>query len=203
MSYFTKSFDERIVKLLKSGSVGFMPSDTVYSLSAVALNEDSARRIYKVKGRDRNKPFIVLLAGVSQAKILGLNLDDFKYVRQLWPAQLTFICAAGNSTPLFLHKGRGTLAIRVPDSSRLRQLIAKTGPLLSTSANLQGEPVVNTVSEAKKKFGHKLDFFVDSGKLSGKTSTIVQMQNNRLKVIRQGAYKINAPEVGKTLAKTL
>lgn len=203
MSYLTNTFDEQIVKLLKNGSIGFVPSDTVYGLSAIALNKDAVNQIHKIKGRDDDKPFIVLLASIEQAECIGLNLDDLEAVRRLWPARLTFICPVGWSTPEFLHRGMGTLAVRVPDNKELRQLIAKTGPLVSTSANLQGEPTIKTASEANSIFGDRLDFFVDAGDLNGKASTIVQLQNGQLVVIRQGAYKLNGLEVGKTLAKTL
>lgn len=189
MSYFTDSFDEKIVSLLKNGAVGFMPSDTVYGLSAAALNKDAVTRIYELKGRDDHKPCIILLADVSQAKQLNINPEDLNLVSHLWPASLTFIAPA-ESSPEFLCRNLKTLAVRVPDNEDLRKLLGRCGPLVSTSANLQGERVAHDIAKAEEVFGDKLDFYVDFGILSGEPSTIVQAENGQLKIIRPGAYKL-------------
>lgn len=189
MPYFTDNFDETVVKLLEDGAVGLVPSDTVYGLSAVALNEGSVRRIYELKGRDNHKPYIILLADFNQANQLGINPEDLSLVSRLWPAPLTFIAPAENA-PEFLHRGTQSLAIRIPNNETLRELLVLVGPLLSTSANLQGEAIAQDMSMAKLYFGDKLDFYVDAGTLSGQPSTIVQAQNGQLKILRPGAFKL-------------
>lgn len=189
MSYFTKTFDDKIVNLLKNGAVGFMPSDTVYGLSATALNNDAVQRIYNLKGRDNNKPCIILLANVAQAKVIGINPVDLSLVANLWPAALSFITPAGNS-PEHLNRGFSTLAVRVPGNDQLRQVILQTGPLVSTSANLQNNPIAHETQKAIEYFDDKLDFYVDAGTLDGQPSTIVQAENGSLMVIRQGVYTL-------------
>jgi L-threonylcarbamoyladenylate synthase len=82
------------------------------------------------------------------------------------------------------------LAVRVPDNFELRNLIKKTGPIVSTSANLRGQEPAKTVKEARKYFGDRLDFYVDAGHLDSQPSTLVKIENNKLKVVRQGAYEI-------------
>ena len=189
MSYITNSFDEQIVSLLKNGAVGLVPSDTIYGLSALALDESAVNRIYELKGRDERQPFPVLLANTEQAEQFGVSLKDLELVQNLWPAPLTIIVSAPNF-PEFLHRGLKTLAIRILDNDELRKLLEKTGPLVSTSANLHGEQPTSSVNEAKKVFGDSLDFYVDAGTLHGEPSTIVQAENGKLKVVRQGVYVI-------------
>ena len=181
-----------VVKLLKDGAVGHLPSDTIYGLSCVALNERAVERIYQLKGRDYDKPFIILLTSVEQAAQLGVNPKDLGPVKDLWPAPLTAITRAGQKTPELLHRGTYTLALRVPDNAELRKLISRTGPLVSTSANPQGQEPAKTLEQAKKYFGDKLDFYIDAGDLKIQPSTMVQIQNGGLKIVRQGAYEVPA-----------
>lgn len=190
MSYFTNRFDEEVVALLKGGAVGFMPSDTIYGLSCIALNENAVERIHKLKGRDYGKPLIILLASVSQGKILGLNSEDVEPAVKYWPAPLTVEWPAGVSTPDYLHRGIRHFGVRVPNNKKLHDLIKQVGPIASTSANLQGKEPVKSVAEAKEVFGDQLDFYIDGGVQSGQPSTIVKMSGGKLEIVRQGAWRM-------------
>lgn len=189
MSYFTNSFDDNVVELLKNGGVGFMPSDTVYGLSACALDEAAVERIYAIKQRDDNKPCIILLSDLSQASSIGIDSASLQAAAKYWPAALTFIAPA-DSSPEYLHRGLKSLAVRIPDNEDLRGIIASTGPIVSTSANIQDEPIAHTPSHAIEIFGDQLDFYVDVGELSGEPSTIVKFEKNKLIILRQGAWQM-------------
>ncbi len=189
MSYFTDRFDEKVTELLKGGAAGFMPSDTVYGLSACALNQAAVEKLYHLKQRDDHKPCIVLIADVDQAGDLGVDVKELEPVGRFWPAPLTFIAPAENA-PRYLHRGTKTLAIRIPDNNKLRDLIDKTGPLVSTSANIQNEPVALTAQRAQEIFGDSLDFYIDGGVQSGQSSTIVKISGGKLEIVRQGAWKM-------------
>jgi len=190
MSYRTDRLDERVIELLLNSGVGFMPSDTIYGLSGQALNEQAIERIYRLKKRDSDKPLIVLIATVSQLDELGVKREQADLAKKYWPGGLTLICEAPN-TPAYLHRGTKSLAVRLPDNDELRELMIRTGPLVSTSANTQGDSVANSIQEAKAYFGDQLDFYVDAGDLSGhKPSTLVKAVNGKLEVIRPGAVEI-------------
>ena len=74
----------------------------------------------------------------------------------------------------------------------LSNLVKKTGPIVSTSANPEGLHFATTIDEAEKYFGNKVDFYVDGGKLEALPSTIIAINNNRgVKILRQGAVTIN------------
>jgi L-threonylcarbamoyladenylate synthase len=187
VSYFTNSFDNKIVELLKNGRVGLLPTDTIYGLSAVALNKNAVEQIHKLKDRD-NRPMIVLVSDIEQLQYLGIKSQEPEVTRH-WPGALSVIFES-SQIPEWLHRGTNSLAVRLPDSRQLRGLIAKTGPLVSTSANLQGQEPAKNIKEAKKYFGDMLDFYVDAGEIKGISSTLVKIENGQLKVLRQGAYKI-------------
>lgn len=185
--------DESVTELLKSGGVGLLPADTVYGLSCMALNKDSVGRIYKLKGRDYNLPFIILLSDIEQAAQLNLDPKDLHPAEKFWPAPLTLI-VPGKNSPAFLHRGRESLAVRIPPDAGLRDLIKQTGPIVSTSANPQGQPPAKNVGEAKEYFGSKLDFYVDAGTLEAQPSTIVEVKNDKLIVTRQGSFRLPAED---------
>jgi L-threonylcarbamoyladenylate synthase len=191
MSYSSKRLDEQVIKLLKDGGVGFMPSDTIYGLSGRALHEQAVGRIYRLKQRDYDKPLIVLIATISQLNELNIDIRQTKTVDKYWPGQLTLICDAPK-THAWLHRGTNTLAVRLTGHKTLRELIEKVGPIVSTSTNIQGGTPAGSVDEAQAYFGDKLDFYVDAGDLSGhQPSTLVRSVNGKLEVIRDGAVKIN------------
>ena len=190
VSYVTNTIDKEVIRLLNSGAVGFLPSDTIYGLSCRALDEQAVGRIHRLKKRDKHKPLVVLISSTGQLDELGIELSEVTPALKYWPGQLTIICNT-KKTPAWLQMGTGTQSVRIPGSPGLRRLIAKTGPLISTSANLAGQEPALNIAGAKKYFGDKLDFYVNIGMLSGKPSTIVKAGPDGLEVIRPGAVDIN------------
>jgi L-threonylcarbamoyladenylate synthase len=145
--------------------------------------------VHKLKRRDGGKPLVVLIADIKQLVSLGLSVAHAESVKEHWPCSLSIIFES-KKIPEWLQLGTNTLAVRLPDYKPLRDLIEKTGPLVSTSANLQSEEPAKNIAEAKKYFNEKLDFYVDAGELSGQSSTLVKVENGKLKVLRQGTYRI-------------
>ncbi|MBA3757337.1 threonylcarbamoyl-AMP synthase [Candidatus Saccharibacteria bacterium] len=190
MSYITSRFDGMVAGLLEKGAVGFIPTDTIYGLSAKALDEQAVVKVRSIKDRHKNKPLIVLIADPSQLSELGGAESQARSATKYWPGPLTVIFTS-NEFPVWLTGGTDTLAVRMPGNEKLRQLIKKTGPLVSTSANPQGKKPAESVKQAKKYFDSKLDFYVDVGELSNRQpSTIVKLVDGRLQIIRQGDVKI-------------
>jgi L-threonylcarbamoyladenylate synthase len=211
MSYYTQEFDGQVVEILQRGGIGFMPSDTVYGLSGRALGKTAVEKIYDIKGRDGDKPFIILISSPEMLDLLaphqnlseavgnriverqvfgaGLSVEIKTLIDKHWPGPLTIIFDMPTA-PAWLHRGTKTLAVRWPDYPELLKVIDKTGPLVSTSANKQGHDTVTAVTEAQRVFGESLDFYVDKGYLDNMPSTIVRMDKGKLEVVRQGALKL-------------
>jgi L-threonylcarbamoyladenylate synthase len=189
VSYNTNNIDDKVAELLKSGGVGLLPTDTIYGLSALALNKKAVEKVHQLKLRDNNKPLVVLIANLEQLAELGLSDKNIGLIKPYWPGPLSVEFDA-SSAPKWLNRGMNYFAIRLPDHAQLRDLIAETGPLVSTSANLQGQEPAKNVEEAKSYFGEKLDFYVDFGNLKCASSTLVKIENGNLKVLRQGAYEL-------------
>jgi tRNA A37 threonylcarbamoyladenosine synthetase subunit TsaC/SUA5/YrdC len=92
----------------------------------------------------------------------------------------------------YLHQGKQSLAVRIPNKPDLLELLKQTGPLLTSSANHPGEPPANTIDEAKAYFGNEVDFYIDGGDLSGHApSTVVRIVDDAIEVLRQGAVELD------------
>jgi L-threonylcarbamoyladenylate synthase len=189
VSYNTNNIDDKVAELLKSGGVGLLPTDTIYGLSAVALNQRAVEKVHRLKEHGKGKPLIVLISDISQLRELGLSTKEAGLMGRYWPGPISVIFES-TDVPHWLQLETHSLAIRMPDIKELRRLIEKTGPIVSTSANLQGQKPAKNVSESKKYFKDKLDFYVDFGELEGQPSTLVKIENSSLKIIRQGAYEL-------------
>jgi L-threonylcarbamoyladenylate synthase len=178
-------------KLLQTGVVGVIPTDTVYGLVARAADPSAVDRLYELKNRER-KPGTLIAASIEQLEELGLKHRYLKAVEQYWPGPLSVIIPCGEPSLGYLHQGVMSLAVRIPASSELAELLQKTGPLITSSANHPGEPTANTAGEARNYFGDTVDFYVDGGDLSDhEPSTIIRIVDDAIEVIREGAVKID------------
>lgn len=194
VSYLTNTLDDKVIELLKAGGIGFMPADTIYGLSARALDERAVEKVHELKRRDADKPCIVLVSNIEQLKELGVLPPPKAITDKYWPGGLSIECDAVNA-PAWLHRGTGAFAVRLPDFPELQKLIDEVGPIISTSANLQSEPPINNASEAKQKFGDSLDFYVDIGDLGQRApSTLIVIKDGRPRIVRQGALIIDEKE---------
>jgi L-threonylcarbamoyladenylate synthase len=190
MAYTTDSFDDEIVRRLQQGGVGLLPTDTIYGLSARALDQTAVERIHKLKRRDSSKPLIVLISDLKMLDLLSISANQAEPVKDYWPGPLSLEFQAPHA-PAWLHRGIKHFAIRMPDYPELLKLIDNVGPIVSSSANLQGEQPVKAVKEAKDLFGDRLDFYVDAGELDNPPSTLAVIDDGKLVVVRPGALKLS------------
>jgi L-threonylcarbamoyladenylate synthase len=177
--------NEEIINHLKSGHIGILPTDTLYGLVGSALRPETVERIYSVKSRDPQKLMITLISDISDLeKFYNISLEAKSYtlLASLWPGKVSVILPHGNKTPSF----------RVPDNEELRNILKETGPLVAPSANPEGSPPATTIEEAKNYFGSSVDFYVDKGKLEGEPSTLIELWNGMVTVVRQGAVVISS-----------
>lgn len=189
MRIFQSIDDVELVGLIKSGAVGVMPTDTVYGVVCRAADKQAVERLYAAKHRE-NKPGTVIAAKVQQLIDLGLRARYVKAVEQYWPNPLSVVIPCGPELH-YLDSGKG-LAVRVPAHPKIHELLLKTGPLLTSSANQPGEPPATTLAEAQAYFGDTVDFYVDGGTIIGHApSTVIRIIDDAIEVLREGAVRID------------
>lgn len=184
-----KSVDEAIAILL-AGGVGIMPTDTVYGLVALAADEKAVARMYELKHRE-HKPGTIVAASIGQLVELGIKKRYLSAAEQWWPNPLSVIIPTGEALG-YLHQGLDSLAIRIPKDKQLQAILAKTGPLLTSSANKPGEPPATTVEGAYSFFADTVDFYVDGGTMADRQpSTLIRIVDDAIEILREGALKIS------------
>ena len=184
--------NESVKTVLKSGGVGVLPTDTLYGLVGQALSRRTVSRIYRLRKRNPKKPMIVLISSRADLKKLGVMVNGqmSKVFKKLWPGKVSIVLPCNTKRFSYLHRGRKTLAFRLPAERSLRKLLKLVGPLVAPSANVEGKPPARTISEAKKYFGDNVDFYVTAGRLASKPSTLVALTDKGLAVIRRGSTSI-------------
>lgn len=187
--YFETITEARLIKLLLASGVGVIPTDTVYGLVASASDEKAVAWLYSLKSRE-NKPGTIIAASIDQLVELGIKYKYLKAVEQFWPGAISVIIPCGVELA-YLHQGASSLAVRIPATSELAVLLGRTGPLLTSSANLPGQTTASNIAEAKNYFADNVDFYVDGGDLSDREpSTIIRIVDDAIEIIRQGAVII-------------
>ena len=171
---------ETIATIIKEGGVAILPCDTIYGLcAAYGIGE---KPLMEIKGRDKNKAFLVL-ATLEQAKSLCTEIPED--ILASWPAALTVILNKNDG---------GTIAIRVPNDPFLQKLLKEVGcPIYSTSVNLAGEQSLTSLSAICRRFEAMVDVVVRGDETQGNVpSTLIDATAKPYRLVRQGLYDANA-----------
>jgi L-threonylcarbamoyladenylate synthase len=158
---FPDILSPKLIEMIQAGAVGVLLTDTLYGIVAPAANEQAVERVFQVKHRNDAKPPIVLIGDTSQLfDPLPEGVDPT--IGGLWPGKNSVILPSP-SAPAWLVRGSKGVSYRLPDDTRLQQLLKQTGPLIAPSANPEGQPPARSIGEAQGYFGDQVDFYVDGG----------------------------------------
>ncbi len=184
---------DKVIRLLKSGKVGVMPTDTIYGIVGSALNPETVEEIYTLRQREKDKPFIILISSIDDLKRFEIRLtkEQKVFLEKNWPNPLSIVLVVNTDKFKYLHRGKNSLAFRMPNNGKLLELLRQTGPLVAPSANPEGIKPAETATEAKKYFEDNVSFCVDGGILKSKPSTIVQLLEDGTNIVlREGHFKV-------------
>ena len=179
--------------LLDGGVIG-MPTETVYGLAGLALNEDSVHRIFDTKGRPRNHPLIVHLGPTVDFRAWGdFNDQALSLAEEFWPGPLTLLVPRTQMVPDWVTGGRDTVAIRVPSHPMAQDLLARVkSGVVAPSANKFGKVSPTTAKHVQVDLGDEVDLILDGGVCAvGIESTIVEC-TDVFQVLRPGYITIDA-----------
>jgi len=193
---------DAVAELLRAGGVVLLPTDTIYGFHAIATHDAAVGELATIKGRDEGKPFVVIGSCIRQLTELGISIrpDVDEILTSLWPAPLTAILPLAH--PIAASRGARSLAVRIPALDWLRELLDRTGPLASSSANLSGQPPISSPDELAPAVRERLAGIVDGGLYAGEPSVIVDFTGAEARLVREGEPGFTQ-KVWKTLRKTL
>lgn len=183
--------DNKLVDLIKSGGVAVIPTDTIYGIVGSALNPHTVEKIYKLRKRNLDKPFIILISSLDDLKKFEVKLTEKQqdFLTSHWPNPLSVVLPVNNKKFNYLHRGINALAFRFPKDERLVEVLKNTGPLVVPSANLEGEKPSETIKKAQGFFGKKVAFYVDGGRINSSPSTLVKLEEDgSVKILRKGNF---------------
>ena len=177
-----------VAKRLVSGGVAVLPTDTIYGLHAVAADAAAIDRLFNAKKRPSHQPLVVLCANLNQIRGLGVDANSrvLEALMRLWPAPLTAILPI--AAPIAASAGKNTLGVRIPAVGWLRELLAETSPLASTSVNVSGERAIYNTKEIPVELLSAVDIVLDAGELRGDSSTLIDVTKDPPAVLREGGF---------------
>jgi L-threonylcarbamoyladenylate synthase len=186
--------DEGIKKtsqIIENGGIVVFPTDTVYGIGCNPYNENSVKKIYEIKSRTELKSLPVLAYSLDVVKEITI-IDEFteKIIEKYWPGPLTLILElTDQKLKKSLNLGN-KIAVRIPDSKCTLKLLEKCKLLVGTSANISGNSSYTNPDECIKNIKN-YDMFLNGGIITSKgESTIIEIENEEIKIIREGALKI-------------
>lgn len=165
-------------RILESGGLVAVPTETVYGLAARADSPQAVARIYAAKGRPDFNPLIVHVRGVEQAERYVDWLPDADLLAELvWPGPLTFVLPRKDHVDLAeaVMAGLPTVALRCPAHPVMRALLERLDfPLAAPSANRSGFISPTTAEHVLASLDGRIDMVLDSGPTkAGLESTIL------------------------------
>ncbi|OGE38521.1 threonylcarbamoyl-AMP synthase [Candidatus Daviesbacteria bacterium RIFCSPLOWO2_01_FULL_39_12] len=181
------------VSILKNGGVVVMPTDTIYGIVGSALNLEVVEKIYKLRKRILDKPMIILVGSIKDLGKFGIKLtqQQMDFLQNHWPNPLSVVLPINDEKFKYLHRGKNSLAFRMPKDEKLLDLLKQVGSLVAPSANFEGEKPSETIDEAKRYFRDNVTFYIDGGIIKQKPSTLIELaKDGSFKLLRQGDYKL-------------
>lgn len=185
---------EEIANAIKEGKLIIFPTDTVYGIGTNAYNEEACKKIYEIKGRPSCKPLIILISDTSMIEGLVENISpkEQKIIEKFWPGPLTIKFKKRKGIlPDIISAGDEYVRIRLIKNGLIYKIIEKAEvPVVAPSANISGHPTGIKIDNIIKELGGKVDYILDCGDYkSDEPSTIVQVEDEKIVVIREGKIK--------------
>ena len=190
---------DNLASQLNAGEVIIIPTETSYGLVADATNKQAIERIFLIKNREHNKP-LPLIFGSYEQVLEYCRIPDLlsQFAREYWPGPLSIVASPIDDRlqSNLSNDFEGTVAVRVTSDNTLQDIMQVfKKPLVATSANISGAETPYSSKELIDIFSknkNKPDLLIDKGDLPVvKPSTLIAVENNKVKVLRQGPIEIH------------
>jgi L-threonylcarbamoyladenylate synthase len=192
----TKVAQSELIEGAIAGKVVSFPTDTV---PAIATLPEHSALIFAAKKRPQDKPLILMGACEEDlwAYVTGTPEEIAiwqKVTCHYWPGAMTLVLPASSRLSTAMNPiDPTTIGLRIPDSDIARAILAQTGPLATTSANLSGQPPLETMNAIDAAFPDVLTLDLAQGDTkigSGLPSTVAKWTEKGWEILRQGSVKI-------------
>ena len=188
---------KKAVSALKNGELIVYPTDTLYGIGADIFNEEAVKKVFEVKKRPFSEPLSVAVSSYRDIeKLAYVNDEIMKVVKKFLPGPLTLVLRKKETVPDIVTAGEDSIAIRIPNNEIALKIVSNFGFITATSANIHNKPVPFTIDEIKRVFEDKIKLYIDHGKLYGRPSTIIDLRDKEVKILREGSINLQKIKKG-------
>lgn len=157
-----KEIIDKTIEVLNRGGVILYPTDTVWGLGCDATNSEAVRRIYEIKRRADSKAMLCLTDAIGRVDYYFDRVPDIAW--DLWEVAdkpLTLILPRARNVAPELVAEDGTMGMRITHEKVSNAICARLKrPLVSTSANISGEPTARCFSQISEEIRQAVDYIV-------------------------------------------
>jgi len=187
---------KKVIEVLKKGGVIIYPTDTVYGLGCDITNLKALERIAKIKGiKLERSNFSFICQDLSNLSDYVTQIDNstFKLLKRTLPGPYTFILPGASTLP-HPFKKKKTVGIRIPDNTIALEIVKILGnPIVSTSIHDEDELLEYTTDPELifEKWSSKVDLVIDGGYGDNTPSTVVEVKDSEITILREGKGTID------------
>ncbi len=168
------------LETLRSGGLILYPTDTIWGIGCDATNPDAVEKIFALKGRDKGKSMIILLGNDNQLSSYVREVPEVAYeLIEATDKPLTIIYSNAKNLAENVVADDGSIGIRIVNHPFCEQLLQRfRKPIVSTSANISGDPSARNFSEISEEIINGVDYVVKFGQqelANGTASTIMKL----------------------------
>lgn len=181
-------------RILCSGGLVGIPTETVYGLGANGLDPLAVRSIFLAKGRPQDNPLILHIPDPSWLELYCRDIPEaaWRLARRFWPGPLTMVLRRDPAVPDEVTAGLDTVGMRCPAHELCRAVIEAAGvPVAAPSGNTSGRPSPTSVADMLEDMNGKIDAILDGGSCQvGVESTIIDMTAATPRLLRPGGVPL-------------
>ncbi len=169
-------------------------TDTLYGLLADPYRDECVLKIYRLKERPLDKPIPILAADAEHVvNVTRPSPQIRRFLDMIWPGPVTVILGVSEGFFSKYISPSGRIGFRVPAAPLVRRLaVMNKGFVTGTSANLSGHKPPRTIHETYRMLGGGVELYIDQGPAPiGAPSTVIDIVNGELKLVREGAVTID------------
>lgn len=180
----------KIINAIQNNLLVCFPTETVYALACNALDNESIGKIYQIKKRSQNKPLSIFVSDIyNLIKIAKVKERYIDLINHFSPGPITYILPLKNNNILSNKFFKGSIGIRIPEHPIAISILNKLKvPIVATSINISGERSVCKADDIPQSIKQHLSAVIEDDELvSGIESTIIDLTEDKIKVLREGA----------------
>ncbi|WP_264338125.1 MULTISPECIES: L-threonylcarbamoyladenylate synthase [unclassified Wolbachia] len=183
----------KIINAIQNNLLVCFPTETVYALACNALDNESIGKIYQIKKRSQNKPLSIFVSDIyNLTKIAKVKERYIDLINHFSPGPITYILPLKNNNILPNEFFKDSIGIRIPEHPIAISILNKLKvPIVATSTNISGKKSVCKANDIPQSIKQHLSVVIEDDELvSGIESTIIDLTEDKIKVLREGAISL-------------